>query len=316
MTRLFRRVRYLLRQRRLEAELAEELEAHRAMRQHDLEARGVPPADAEYASRRALGNVTLAREDARATWIAPWLESVWQDVGYAVRTLRRAPLFASAVVLVMAIGIGAATGVFSLLDGLVLRSLPVRQPDRLVYFAQPSFSYPIYQEVGARASGVFSSLSGWDLAGANVEWATEIEPAEVLTASGNFYATLGIDAVAGRTFGPADDRIGGGGQGLVAVISHAVWQRRFGGDRSAIGRSIRIDGRPFTIVGVTPRGFSGVAPGLAPEITIPLTTLQSDEALRTQLREARKQRREQREAEKPPAEPSAHSFRPYDIRTQ
>ncbi len=281
MTRLFRRVRYLHRQRRLEAELAEELEAHRAMRQRDLEARGVAPEEARHASRRALGNVTLAREDARAVWVAPWLESVWQDVRYAIRILRRAPLFASAVVLVMAIGIGAATGVFSLLDGLVLRSLPVRQPDRLVYFAQPSFSYPIYQEVGIRASRVFSSLSAWDLASANVEWTTEIEPDEVLTASGNFYETLGIAAVAGRTFGPGDDRIGGGAEGLVAVISHAAWQRRFGGDLSAIGRTIRIDGRPFTIVGITPRGFSGVAPGLAPEITIPLTTLQSDEALGT-----------------------------------
>jgi putative ABC transport system permease protein len=280
VTKLLRRLHYLIRQRRLDAELAEEIDAHRAMRQRDLEQRGIAPAEAAHASRRALGNVTLSREDARAVWLAPWLESVWQDVVYALRLLRREPLFASAVVLVMAIGIGAATGVFGLLHGLVLKSLPVRHPDRLVYFAQPSFSYPIFQEVGARASHVFSGLSAWDLASANVEWTTEIEPAEVLTASGGFYGMLGIAAAAGRTFGADDDRVGGGDQGLVAVISHAAWQRRFGGDMTAVGRTIRIDGRPFTIVGVTPREFSGVAPGLAPEITIPLTALANDETLR------------------------------------
>ncbi len=281
MTRLLRRLHYLLHQRRLDAELAEEIEAHRAMRQQDLEARGLTREGANRASRRALGNVTLAREDARAAWIAPWLESVWQDAAYALRALRRAPVFAGAVVLVMAIGIGAATGVFALLDGLVLKSLPVRQPERLVYFDAPSFSYPIYREAGARTSSVLSGLAAWNLDTLYVEWTSGIEPAEVLTASGNFYETVGVHAAAGRTFGPADDLIGGGPQGLVAVISHASWQRRFGRDAAAIGRTIRIEGRTFTIVGVTPPGFSGVAPGLAPEITIPLTTLQEPDALRS-----------------------------------
>jgi hypothetical protein len=281
MTKWFRRIRYILRQRRIEAELAEEIEAHRALRQRDLEARGLASTDAAPASRRTLGNVTLAREDARAVWIAPWLESVWQDIVYALRIARRAPAFAAAVVFVIAIGIGATTGVFSLVDALVLRSLPVRQPDRLVYFGQPSFSYPIYTEVRARASHVFSSLCAWDLSSANVEWTTEIEPGEVLTASGTFFQTLGLESALGTTFGPDDDRIGGGPQGLVAVISFTAWQRRFGGDPSALGRSVRIDGSPFTIVGVMPRGFTGVAPGLAPEIIIPLTTLQDEAALRS-----------------------------------
>ena len=93
-------------------------------------------------------------------------------------------------------------------------------------------------------------------------------------ASGDFYSTLGIEAAIGRTFTAEDDRPGGGPNGLVAVISYACWQRRFGGDSSAIGRIVRIDRRPFTIVGVAPRGFFGVAAGLAPDITIPLTTVQ------------------------------------------
>jgi putative ABC transport system permease protein len=265
----------------MERDLREEVEAHRAMRQRELEAQGLPAEDASYASRRALGNVTLAREDARGVWIWPWLESVWQDAAYALRVLRRAPAFGAAIVFVMVLGIGTTTGVFSLLDALVLKSLPVQQPERLVYFTRPSFSYPVFQEVRARGSHVLAALSAWDMTDATIEWTTELEPAEVLTASGDFYDMLGIRAVAGRTFGPDDDRIGGGAQGLVAVISHGCWRRRFGGDPSAIGRTIRIDGHPFTIVGVTPPGFHGVTPGLAPEITIPLTSLEDERHLQS-----------------------------------
>lgn len=281
MQKLLRRIQFLWRQSQMERDLREELESHRVMRQQALEARGVEAGEASYSSRRALGNVTRAREEARGVWIWPWLESVWQDATYALRVLRRAPAFGAAIVFVMSLGIGTTTGVFSLLDGLVLKSLPVHQPGQLVYFTDPSFSYPVFQEVRARGAHVLATLSAWDMTDANVEWTTELEPADVLTASGGFYDMLGIRAVAGRTFGPDDDRIGGGPQGLVAVISHACWQRRFGGDMSAVGRTIRIDGHPFTIVGVTAPGFFGVTPGLAPEITIPLTSLAEERHLQS-----------------------------------
>ena len=134
-----RRLLYLLRNRRMEAEFAEELETHRLLaQQRELEA-GAADADAAAASRRAMGHVTLAREDARAPWIAPWLDSVWQDGTYALRGFRRAPAFTGAFVLVMALGVGATTAVFALVDSLVLRDLPVNRPDRLVYFSSPSF---------------------------------------------------------------------------------------------------------------------------------------------------------------------------------
>src|SRR5687768_5383333 len=107
MRRFLRRLSYLWRQRQLDAELAEELELHRTMRQHDLEAQGMAPDDAAAASRRALGNVTLAREDARRVWLLPWLEGFWQDVRYSWRVFHRAPAFAIAIVLVMSLGIGA-----------------------------------------------------------------------------------------------------------------------------------------------------------------------------------------------------------------
>ena len=273
MLKLLRRLQFVWRQRRIEAELREEIETHRALRQQHLQTRGEAEEDARAASRKALGNVTLAREDARAVWLVPWIESVLQDARYALRTVRRAPAFGASIVSVLALGIGATALVFGLVDNLVLKDLPVHRPDRLVYFTKPSFSYPILREVRSRSTQAFSSVSGWDLSEAHVEWTTELEPSEILAATGDFFATLGIHASVGRLFGQDDDRIGGGPQGLVTVISHAAWVRRFGGDRSVIGRTVRIDHQPFTIVGVTPPKFFGVAPGLAPELMVPIATL-------------------------------------------
>src|SRR5688572_19365594 len=224
MGKLWRRVLFWFRANRLEAELAEELELHRAMTQERLERSGTPLPEAAHASRRALGNLALAREDARRVWIGPWLESVAQDVAYAVRTIRRAPGFAASMILVLALGIGATACVFGLIDALVLRSLPVHEPDRLVYLGRPAFSYPIFTELRSRSPHIFSDLVAWNLEREPVQWHTEFEPSEVLTVSGRFYSALGVSAVLGRTFTADDDEIGGGADGPVAVISHACWQ--------------------------------------------------------------------------------------------
>jgi putative ABC transport system permease protein len=272
---MLRRLIEWVRRTRADEDIAEEIETHRQMTERRLRESGLSPSQAAVESRRLMGNATLAREDARAARVAPWIDGVWQDVAYACRVLRRAPGFAAAMILVMALGIGATTGVFGLVDSLVLRSLPVREPGRLVYFGRPSFSYPVLLEVRARSAQVLSEVAAWDMDRLNIAWSTELEPTEVLMASGNFYSMLGVGTAIGRTFGPDDDRIGGGREGLVAVISHAAWQRRFNGDPSVIGRTIRIERNRFMIIGVTPPGFFGVAPGLAPEITIPLTSTAS-----------------------------------------
>jgi predicted permease len=199
------------------------------------------------------------------------LDRVLQDVRYAVRMWRRTPGFTSVVALILALGIGANTAVFSLLDGVVLKSLPVERPDELVWFRHPGFSYPIFEQVRARER-IFSGLFAWDIEELNVEWGEELESTQTLLASGEFYPTLGVEAIAGRTLGPQDDRPGGGAQGLVAVISEECWRRRFGGNPGIVGKTVRIERLPFMIIGVTRRGFFGVAAGMAPEITIPLTT--------------------------------------------
>jgi predicted permease len=281
MWKLFRRIKYLLRQNLIERELEREVEFHRTLNAERLEREGFDPQAAQRESIRAMGNVTLAREDARAVWISPWLESVWRDVAYACRLIVHRPGFATAMILVMGLGIGATAGVFRLLDNLVLKSLPVRDPGRLVYLENPSFSYPIYQEVKGRTGGLFSGVVAWNIDRMSVQWAETLEPADVLTASGEFYAILGISPHVGRLFGESDDRVGGGSSGPVAVISYSCWQRRFGSDPSIVGRQIRLDRRTFTIIGITPPGFFGVAAGLDPELTIPLTTLADDGALRS-----------------------------------
>ena len=281
MLKLLRRLNYWMRRDEFAADLAAEIEAHRTMKEEDLRRRGLQADDARAESRRALGNPTLALEDARHVWFAPSIESVWQDACYAFRMIRRSPAFAASMILVMALGIGSMSGVFGLVDALVLRSLPVREPDRLVYLARPSFSYPLFTELRARSTQFLSDVTAWSVERMYVDWGSGLEPADVLTASGEFYSTLGVPPAAGRVFTTADDRIGGGTDGLVAVLSYAAWQRRFGGSPTVIGRTIRIDRRPFTIVGIAPRGFFGVAPGLAPEVTVPLTVLDSPERLQS-----------------------------------
>jgi putative ABC transport system permease protein len=279
MTRLLRRLTYLFQQDRADADLQEEIEVHRSMKQDDLVRSGMSVREADRASRKALGNIMLAREDARATWIASWVDDLWQDTAYALRSLKRAPGFAAALIVVTALGIGATNSVFGLIDSLVLRPLPVREPHRLASVGQPSFSFPLYRAIRDRGTNIFSDVFAWNIELANVNWTDEIEPSEILLATGNFYSTLGIPPAIGRLFDAQDDRFGGGAGGPVAVISYACWQRRFGGDPSVIGRTVRIQGQVFTIVGVTPRGFFGVASGLAPEVTIPMSAGPDRDAL-------------------------------------
>ncbi len=279
MLKVWRRIAWAIRQRRADSELEAELEFHRAERQSALERGGMPRDAARTESRRTMGNVTLAREDARRVWVGPWFESVVQDASYGLRLLRRAPAFAAAMIVVIALGIGATTTIFALLDALVLKDLPVRDPATLVYFKDPSFSYPIFQQVKARSTAVLSGVAAWDFDRFSVQWNEALEPTDVLSASGEFYALLGVSPAAGRLFGPADDRVGGGADGRVAVISYNAWRRRFDGNPAVIGRVVRIAGEPFTIVGVAPAGFFGIAAGLAPELTVPIGAMRDSEAL-------------------------------------
>ena len=257
MKNIFRRLDYLLRHRQHEADLAEEMAFHKDLLARRSEREG-------GAGAKAFGNDTLAREDARRVWIGAWADDFRQDVRYTVRSLRRQPVFALCAIAILALGTGAVTSVFGLLDRLMVRSLPVAEPERLVYFANPSFSYPTFTDV-QRHLPVFDGFFGWNMDRAYVDWSGGSGPlvaADLVEATPEFFPTLGVSAAAGRTFGAGDT--------TVAVLSHAAWRRHFGADYSAIGRVIRVGTAPYTVIGVAPAGFFGVAPGLEPEIFLPV----------------------------------------------
>ncbi|MBI3402302.1 MAG: ABC transporter permease [Acidobacteria bacterium] len=275
MRELIRRAWHIIRQRRFEEDLAEEMEFHRAMTQHEIEDRGVNPREAAFAARRAFGSVALAADRSRDVWIPRALQGLGQDFRLAVRTLFANRLVSFIAILSLALGIGANTAIFSLVNSLLLRALPVAQPERLAMVTgggspNQAYPYPTWEEIRKRADafgGLCASLTTrFDLARGG-----EMQFVDGLSASGDFFATLGVPALLGRTFTAADDVRGGGPDGAVAVISYAFWQRHFGGAVSVIGTPVTIERVPFTIIGVTPPDFFGVEVGRAFDVAVPIT---------------------------------------------
>ena len=200
------------------------------------------------------------------------LDQVSRDLRLALRQFRRAPGLTLAALLALACGIGGVTTVFTLIDAVVLRPLPVAAPDELVWLRHPSFSYPMFEQIRDRGH-MLRDVFAWEPRKLHAMWTSEPEPTSALLVTGAFHETLGLQPSAGRLLSRADVGNSAADAQAVAVLSYAAWQRRFGGDPAAIGRILRIEGQPFTIVGVTPPGFFGVSVGMSPDITIPLTIL-------------------------------------------
>ena len=172
------------------------------------------------------------------------------------------------VLLILTLGIGAATTVYALLNALVLRDLPVPSPEELVWLKDPSFSYPIFQQVRDTSGDMFQGVFAWTIENtATFEWSDVTERAHTLYVSDEYYSTLLQDVLIGRTLNSTD-------VGPVAVMSFEAWERRLHKDPSVLGEAGLIERVPFTIVGVMPKGFFGVAAGLAPEITVPLEAIE------------------------------------------
>jgi predicted permease len=205
------------------------------------------------------------------------MQMPWQNLRYAVRGLRKNPGFTIVAVLSLALGIGANTAIFTLINALLLRDLPVRQPERLVKLSairpdgKVPFSYPMFREV-ERGQRVFTGLIGWGTGGmSNVEVNGILSQNHVLTVTGNSYSELGVAPLLGRLLIPEDSTPGSGTTSQVAVIGYEFWQHRFGGARDVVGKQIRVEGQPFTIIGVTRKWFTGLSTGEPPEVTIPIT---------------------------------------------
>jgi predicted permease len=206
---------------------------------------------------------------------------LWLNVRYAIRILRKSPGFAAIAILSLALGIGANTAIFSIINALLLRDLPVRQPQRLVELSasRPDsdvpFSYPMFREV-QRGQRVFSGLIGWSPSTmVNVEVNGDLDQNIISSVTGNYYSELGVVPFLGRLLAPDDENPSGGLTSQVAVISYEFWQSKFAGARDIVGKQILIEGHAFTIVGVTRKWFAGMTPGEPPEITIPITAYPS-----------------------------------------
>jgi predicted permease len=210
-------------------------------------------------------------------WERPVMHQLWQNLRYSFRALRKNPRFTAVAVLSLALGIGANTAIFTLINALLLRDVPVRQPERLVEVSpillggKITFSYPMYREL-ERQQRVFSAVIGWSSGDVvSVEANGALSQNEVRAVSGNYYSELGATPLLGRLVAPDDADPHSTSTLQVAVLGYEFWQRRFGGAPHVIGKQIRIEGAPFTIIGVTRKWFTGLSTGDPPEITIPIT---------------------------------------------
>jgi hypothetical protein len=246
------------RDRRLPAEL----QSHLQMAIRDRMDRGESAAEAEAHARREMGNQGLIEEATRDQWSWTWLEQVANDVRYGLRAMRRNPGFTAAVVLSLALGIGANTAVFSLLNTVLLRTLPVDDSQHLFFLdavgskgpngAPP---YPCFERFREQTRS-FSGMSAFTAEDEKLVVDGQMEKVHSLYASANYFDVLGVRPALGRLLHSADERL----QPPTAVISYGYWQRRFGGDPAVLGKTIHTANQNVTIVGVSMSGFAGLDP--------------------------------------------------------
>lgn len=274
-----RRLGWFVRRRTRDEELAEELQFHLEMEAKEWQTAGLPLDEARLAARRDLGNPLQVAEDTRAAWGWQWVESLLQDARYSARNLRRAPAFATAAILSLALGIGAPTGIFSLLNALVLRPLPVPAPQELVQLTytlplwetNPNnwnswFDYPQFKRLRKESRTMSGVFGGTRVGRVNLESGGASGLALLDAYSGNFFTVLGVRPALGRLFSEEEDTP----DASLVVLSDRYWRARFAADPAIIGRTVTINRVSFTVAGVTPPEFLGIAVGNGPDAWVPL----------------------------------------------
>jgi predicted permease len=298
-----RKLKWLTERRRKEAELREELQFHLLEEAEQRQAEGLAEENARWAARGELGNLTLLQENTRAMWGGTamiMMEQLVQDLRYAFRTMAANRLFTILAVSSLALGIGANTAIYSFMDSILMRSLPVPDPESLVVmnwhakdtrrdsvmqsmsgttYEDPKsgvtagiFPFPafeLFRKYDSVFSTVFAHFRSWQVKSLNLTVKGQAGIATGECVSGDYFGGLGVRPAAGRLILPEDDRAGAP---AVAVVSYAFGQRRFGTAANAAGQSILIDNLPFTVVGATPPEFFGVDPAAAPDVYLPMHT--------------------------------------------
>ncbi len=261
-------------------ELREEFCAHLAMEEEENLESGMSPEEARYTALRRFGNVTSAHERSGEMWGWNSLETLLQDVRYGLRQLRRSPGFTAVAVLTLALGIGANTAIFSLIDAVMLRMLPVQTPEELlqVQYGDPnwngeggSFTNPLWEQVRDQQD-VFSGVFTWGREKFDLAQGGAVHLVNGIWVSGNFFNTLRLFPAAGRLIVNSEDRRG---CPAVAVLSYGFWQDRYGGANNAIGSILPLNSHSFEVIGVAPPGFYGMNVGEKFDVATPIcaTTL-------------------------------------------
>jgi putative ABC transport system permease protein len=274
------RLRSLFRRDRVERDLGDELQFHLEQKTQQYTAAGFTPYEARQKARREFGGVELSKENCRDTRGVNHIQDLLRDLGFGLRMLRNSPGFAAAAILSLALGIGANTAIFQLLDAVLLRTLPVAAPEQLAEIRldhegrvgnslarQKEFSSAQWQQLEQQQQA-FSAIAAWSTERFDLGKGGEARYAQGLWVGGDFFRALELKPVLGRLFSKSDDYRGCGVQGV--VISNAFWQREFGGRVNVIGDTLSLDGHPFQIIGVTPASFSGLEVGLNFDVALPL----------------------------------------------
>ena len=260
--RIIAQFRSLLANRRAEEDLAREVASHLTLLADDFERRGMSREEAQLAARRAYGSVEQAKQAHRDERSLLWIEQSIQDLRYGLRTLSRSPGFTLTAVLTLALGIGACTAIFSLVNAVLIRSLPYGDPGRLVYLYTPNPQFKLPLEVFGPAyadfydvkkeSHSFQDMTAFGQSVFSLASQGAVQRASAARVDGDFFQTLQAAPELGRAIGSADDRPG---RESVAVISHALWQSMFGSAADILHRSLLLDGKSYQIIGVMPQGF-------------------------------------------------------------
>jgi predicted permease len=255
----WRRLAFFFRRGQFHRDLEEEMAEHVRVKANDLSSKdGIPSDEAQYAARREFGNALVLRDKSRDAWGLAWLETLLRDVRYGLRQLRRNPGFTAIAIVTLALGIGATTAIFTVVNGVLLDPLPYPHPARVMILTESSRKSP---EMGVsylnfldwqREQRSFSDMAGYHQDAFNLATPRGAEVVTIGTVSADFFRTLGIPPALGRGFSAADDHLGAA---PTALVSYGFWKRYFGGKRDVIGKAFTMSGQTYTVIGVLPRDF-------------------------------------------------------------
>src|SRR5712692_5381345 len=274
-------LRGLFRKEQVEREMDEELRGYLDAAVNEKMRRGMSRQEAERVARIEMGGAESVKEQVRAATWESVVDTLWQDLKFGFRLLRFNTGFAAAAILSLALGIGANTAIFQLLDAVRLRTLPVKHPEQMAKITidhrngasgsfttrYPELTYPQWEQIRAQQLA-FSDIFAWGPNLFNISPGGEVHNVQGLWVSGEFFQTLGVEPILGRVLTPADDRTDCGSSGV--VISYSFWKHSYAGENSVIGKTLLLNRHPFEIIGVTPAEFYGVEVGRYFDVAVPL----------------------------------------------